>query len=101
MCSAVVLPAPLGPRNPNISPGSTLSEKSRSATASFLPNRLEYCFVTCSNWSAACTGSFYPPSSKKASAEAEAFRTKELCRTQKQQHPCEQNERLDERESDE
>src|SRR5437660_4732452 len=46
---AVVLPAPLGPRKPNISPGSTRKEKSRRAVTHWLRKKPRYCLLTLLN----------------------------------------------------
>src|ERR1051326_8053023 len=56
MWIAVVLPAPFGPRKPNISPGSTRRDKLRNAVTHWLRKKPRYCLVTSVNSSAATLG---------------------------------------------
>src|SRR5215469_15571481 len=56
MWIAVVLPAPFGPRKPNISPRSTRNEKSSRALTRSLRKRLRYSLLMLSNSSAAGEG---------------------------------------------
>src|SRR5205085_10381399 len=100
MWMAVVLPAPLGPRKPSISPRSTVSEKPSSARTRESARKPRYSLVSPSNSRAGSGTGNILAGEQKASAVAEA-RTElpALGSAQEDHYPDEQHERLDEGEA--